>query len=142
LSADLLHAAWVDEDGSLGAVQKNATVLPPGGYSDADLRPSTWSGTTILLDAAFDLELVFGSTATVDAGGNFTSSGNGVTASTPGGGAPLTVVDPTFGLVDGDFSDTAGNSGVIVGLMTPDKQFAAVHAVWPADSAYSAWTRT
>ena len=74
------HAGFLDEDGSIGALQKGATV-PPLAYAPNDIA-GAWSGYTVALNSSMNVVTEGGSSATVagtsatgsDFNGTFTAS--------------------------------------------------------------------
>jgi hypothetical protein len=112
------HAGFLDEDGSIGALQKGATV-PPLRYDFIDIA-GTWSGYTVALNSSMNVVTEGGSNATV-AGSTATGSDfNGTfTASIPSGS-----ISSTYGFYPGTWSNATGSGNLRV-FLSPDKRFAA-----------------
>ncbi len=134
--AALQHATFVDDSFNFGVVEKNAIGSPIFAIDDVN---ASWSGTTVMTD--FATFTGFASTASCVTL-QCTASGNGVT----------TTIDLTgtfviaFGQWNGTFSNSNGDVGASVVMLSADKQFVATYdcnntGVFPDACEFSAWVR-
>jgi len=139
IDAALQHATFVDDAFNFGVVEKNANGLPIFSIGDVN---GNWSGTTVVTD--FATFSGFASTASCGVVTTLqcTATGNSVT----------TTIDLTgtfvinFGQWNGTFSNSNGDVGTSVVMLSPDKQFAAAYGcnnigVFPDACDFSAWVR-
>ena len=111
------HAGFLDENGSIGALQKGATA--PALYVFGDVA-GAWSGYTVALDNSMAVVREGGSNATV-AGATATGSDfNGTfTAS-----ISISSYNSMYGYFPGTWSNTTG-TGNLRAFLSTDKRFAA-----------------
>jgi len=116
----VLHATFVDDGFNFGVVQKGAVGLPAFGFDISDTDGS-WVGNTVETD--FVIWTEFSSTASCT---NLlcTARGNGVNSSIDLSG----FFSSAFGQWNGTFTNTAGESGEVTVMLSPDKQFAASYS--------------
>jgi len=136
------HAAFIDDAGNIGVVQKGATSLPT--YSQGMLTGS-WSGLSLTLDSSYTISSFNGSTSmTADASGNL--SGSDIWGSFTGTATLVSSLgDASYGRYYGSYNFTGGTGGNIY-FLTPDGMFAASYAGtttsgWPTGLAFSALSK-
>lgn len=136
IDAALQHATFVDDAFNFGVVEKNAIGSPIFSIGDVN---GNWSGTTVVTD--FATFSGFPSTASC-VSLQCTATGNGVTTTIDLTGTFVI----TFGQWNGSFSNSNGDVGTSVVMLSPDKQFVAAYGcdnigVFPDACDFSAWVR-
>lgn len=134
------HAGFVDDTFFFAVLQKNATSLPT--FARADVIGS-WSGYGVTVDAGFNLDQEFASSATVDSSYNISGS-DALTGSFTGSFGPY---DTTYGRHQGSITNTNA-TGNVSAFLSPDKNFAATWACFgllpgsfPVNCSFSAWNK-
>jgi len=128
------HLTFVDEDFTVGVLQKNAGALPP--FVQADIAGS---GSGIAVTSNFDTFQEFSSSVTCDATGACTGTDGNVGNFT----ATLTYTD--LGRWTGTSNEAGGSSTVSV-FLSADKQFAGAWACnfviggFPDACSFMAWS--
>jgi len=129
----------------IGALQKGASALPPGGFQLSDIAPGTYQGTNLTIDAQVTLVSTFAATTTIAADGSYAGSDtSGLTYGSPTG-TMLTANPDSF---VGPYEDSAhATTGFIDIFASPDLEFLAA-ASFPfmntqtANASFlSAWKR-
>lgn len=134
------YAAFVTDNNDIGAVQKDASALGSP-YQLSDVTGS-FDGTTVIVDAFYELLEVLGSQVTVSGDGSFSGEDDDGTTFT----GSISVDDSTYGRYTGSFSNSLGESGSVTAIATPDKQFIGSYACdsggfYPEDCSFSAWQK-
>ena len=131
---DYTHAAFLDQDFSIGSLEKNVAAYLP--FAVEDIVQPFWSGHYMLLDGDFNYLHSGGALLEVALDRRF----NG----TDGDGrvyAETTVIDLTdsfHGRYEGAYQneDDASDAGSIVAFLTPDKTHAAVYTCSPDETNF------
>lgn len=135
------YVVFLDEDLSVGVLQKGANSLP-NAQAD-DLNGRSYEGLTVELTGSLDIESVVQSQVSVAGDSNFAGDdvGGGTFTST----SPLTLTSAMFGVWDATF-DSTGPSGPASGSVrvfaSPDKSFIGTWACAgsiPGDCSISVW---
>lgn len=114
-----MHAGFLDENGSIGALQKGASALPV--YASTDVVGS-WSGYSLELDNSFNITATGSSTATVNSSFQITGTDmNGPFTGT------IQTFSNGFGAYGGIWSNSSA-SGNLIAWISGDRSFAAAWA--------------
>ena len=130
------HAAFLDDNGSIGVVQKGATSLPAS-YAATDIV-GAWSGFEVELNSNFDITDTYPSSAVVNS--SYVISGSNKHGAFTGSFT-------AYGSVWGYYEGTVTASGVtnnVLQFLTPDKQFGGGYACYGSSvdtCTFNAWNK-
>lgn len=131
---DYTHAAFLDQDFTIGSLEKNAAAYLP--YTVGDIIQPFWNGHYMLLGGDFNYLSSGGALLEValDRRFNGTDGDGRVYAET----ATLDLTDSFLGRYEGAYQneDDASDAGPVVMFLTPDKSHAAAYTCSPDETGF------